>query len=319
MLIEQAADVDVFSHHETGLIRAGIMIGGRSTGEMRLFVGDAAASVNNQSAAGFLVRGVWQHYGLTWDGATVRFYRNGVLHSSSALSNTPTTGGTRYTSVGFNTSNNPGRYFDIRYFPNTLLTASDVRASMDPRRTVAGCKGRWFRNWYLLPGTNTLIADESGFGNNLTSYSTGAAAQTIDAPPYVSTIASTQRRTRHLRGVRSPAGSSTSVLPGVGALTLTGLAPTVALPVLGALTITGLSPTILTPRVVLPGVGVLTLTGIAATVTSGPLVAMVTPPLTALFTSSSRTATLTSLALTATFTASRTTATFQSPRTATFP
>jgi len=72
-------------------------------------------------------------------------------------------------------------------------------------------------------------------------------------------------------------GSGTTVTPGVGALTLTGFAPTVltpqkVLPGVGQLTLTGFAPTVLTPRLVQPGVGQLTLTGFAPTVLTPRLV-----------------------------------------------
>lgn len=75
----------------------------------------------------------------------------------------------------------------------------------------------------------------------------------------------------------SAPSSSALALPGVGALTLTGFAPTAsatnnqqALPGVGALTLTGLAPTAATSgnQAVTPGVGVLTLTGLAPTATA---------------------------------------------------
>lgn len=67
---------------------------------------------------------------------------------------------------------------------------------------------------------------------------------------------------------------ATSIATNVGALTLTGQAPsvvvgTVLTPAVGSLTITGLAPSVVIGTVVTPGVGALTLTGVAPSLGSG--------------------------------------------------
>jgi hypothetical protein len=74
-----------------------------------------------------------------------------------------------------------------------------------------------------------------------------------------------------LTGFAPTAQTPVTVTPGVGALDLTGFAPTVQTPTqvtpgTGALDLTGFAPTVQTPVTVTPGVGTLDLTGFAPTV-----------------------------------------------------
>lgn len=73
-------------------------------------------------------------------------------------------------------------------------------------------------------------------------------------------------------------GGGATPAPGVGVLTLNGLAPTIVTPQtvapgVGSATLTGLAPTIVTPQSVTPGVGALTLSGFAPTILSGTTLA----------------------------------------------
>jgi hypothetical protein len=71
--------------------------------------------------------------------------------------------------------------------------------------------------------------------------------------------------------VPTASGSDTPVNPGVGAITVTGYAPTIAqphgvAPGVGAITVTGYAPTVSQPHAVAPGVGAITVTGFTPTV-----------------------------------------------------
>ena len=77
------------------------------------------------------------------------------------------------------------------------------------------------------------------------------------------------------------AGSAVSVFPGVGALTITGYAPTVSQPQtinpgVGSITLTGYAPTVTQPQTVSPSAGSVTLIGYAPTVTQSATVATTT-------------------------------------------
>lgn len=66
-----------------------------------------------------------------------------------------------------------------------------------------------------------------------------------------------------------------TVAPGVGALTLSGSAPTIltprkATPGVGALTLAGAAPSVLLPELTIPGVGTLQLTGFSPTIVAHP-------------------------------------------------
>lgn len=79
--------------------------------------------------------------------------------------------------------------------------------------------------------------------------------------------------------VKNPSGgSSTTVTPGAGSMSLTGLAPGLVIPSqaspgAGSLTLTGFAPSIIKPSAVAPGAGALSLAGFAPTISTAVTVA----------------------------------------------
>lgn len=124
----------------------------------------------------------WAHYAVTWDGARALFYRNGACLSSVAQVFTPTFGGTRNTKLGNGGDGIVrGSLFDLQVYPNITLPPGQIRATMDPRTTVGGMKGRWARwEWRDVPGGT--MRDESGNGNTLTQANIAGRCLTVPEP-----------------------------------------------------------------------------------------------------------------------------------------
>jgi hypothetical protein len=125
-------------------------------------------------------------FGLAW------VFINGVRSSGTTIGRVPTTGGTRHTEIGTGFSDVPlqpqTKLFDVRIFPNMVLNPADIRATMDPRKIVAGCMARYFVNW--RPGASALLLDEaagvthSGSPHNLTLASDARAVALCEEPPW---------------------------------------------------------------------------------------------------------------------------------------
>jgi len=168
--------------HNNGSVRKGLMLEILGYNGIGVLSCDDSTYSSGVSAAGYL-RGdsIWHHYGISWDGARVRFTRDGSVMSSAALTRVPTVGAPRVTFI--RPAPGRGRIFDFRVFPNISLSLADIRAAADPRKDVAGCKGRYFRNW-KAPGPNGTVYDETGSGNNLTASPLLANCDTCEEPPW---------------------------------------------------------------------------------------------------------------------------------------
>lgn len=172
-----------------------------------------ATTIGTASADGILapvnrLSGRWFHLGVSWDGARVVFYYNGVAVSSVALTTPTTVNGTRWTAIGH--TGFLGKMFDLRVFPNLALGAGEMRALMDPRRAIGGCAGRWFRNWRA--GASSICYDESGSGlnTNLTMSSSGANGQECEEPPWREAVG-IRRLPIRLKGLAAAGGLSIPV------------------------------------------------------------------------------------------------------------
>lgn len=162
----------------------GLAGGGSWAGTFMVRFCDDTSESNFDSAPGLFELNRWQHIALTWDSVRLCFWRNGALLQSRAASKTMTTGGTRNTVLAWGSlwASMNVSLFDLRVFPQVTLTAGEVKACMDPRRVVAGCRGQWFRHWKAR--ASTTVYDESGTGSNLISSATLTAGDTCEEPPW---------------------------------------------------------------------------------------------------------------------------------------
>lgn len=206
-----------------GSLRNGVTVRPNGGYKLRLTLGTGAGGANVDSVAGVLVPGRYLPYAVTYDGAAVLFYRLGSPVDRVANTTVPTAGGTRQTAVGVAGAGRiNNEYFDLRIFPNKTLSAAEVRACMDPRRVVAGCKQRLFLNWQ--PGASSTLFDESGNGNDLTMSATLEECASAPAPNWYDLLVG--------RRVLKGASGSTSVSQAmtVPYEALQGVASTASLP-----------------------------------------------------------------------------------------
>jgi|SRR5882724_1708416 len=77
-----------------------------------------------------VVGGTWYSIACTWDGTTLRSYRNGSLISSTAISSIASGGGL-VAALGYfpgHSAFNDGTVAEIAYFSNVVLTANELKA-----------------------------------------------------------------------------------------------------------------------------------------------------------------------------------------------
>ena len=154
-----------------------------------------------------------------------------------------------------------GRLWGVRVW-NATLTADELKQEMF--NGGAPVRQLDLHGWWPMEGNHDQITrDYSGNNRHLTRAGVGSPEKFF-LPERILPRQS-QRRW-------APAGAGLSANPGLGALTLTGYAPTAIVPErissgLGALTLTGIAPTVTQQLKVSSGLGALSLTGLAPTVT----------------------------------------------------
>ena len=153
-------------------------------GAARFMACQSAGSTQANSSVRFVSISQWCHLGFVSSADGVLFYRDGRLFSTAAPLTAPTVAGTRTTEVpGTSGGGLLGAAFDWRVFPGVALSPGEILATMDPRRAVGRCAGRWFaRTW--ANGASVSIPDESGNGNNLTAHSQLLRASQVEEPPW---------------------------------------------------------------------------------------------------------------------------------------
>ena len=112
----------------------------------------------------------WTHVAITWDGTTMRLYRNGVQVATAPLSNAPTTSangtyiGLKYDS----TAPFPGRIDDVRLYNNALTAAevADLMAHTTPYWVDLGSISQGTYLHMLMNDEAGPIKDQSGWGAN---------------------------------------------------------------------------------------------------------------------------------------------------------
>jgi hypothetical protein len=139
--------------------------------------------------SGSLVVGEWSHFAGTWDGTTMRIYKNGKLVNDKVH---PAPG-----SVGFFSDLILGSWPDAGEFPgtmaevriwNTVRTEAEISAWMS--RPLTGSEPDLLGYWRLDEGFGQLIADSTAFGNDgvLGTSDSGEPEDplwTFDAPPLI--------------------------------------------------------------------------------------------------------------------------------------
>jgi hypothetical protein len=118
--------------------------------------------------------GVWHHVAMTWDGATLAAYVDGVQ-----VRTRPGTPGTRGTWTDLNVGPCLGDLQDAVFY-NAALSAAEIQALYSAR--LPKRRNNLLVHLPCFPGSNRTV-DYSGLGNNFTA--TGSPADSTVAPPPV--------------------------------------------------------------------------------------------------------------------------------------
>lgn len=126
----------------------------------------------------------WQHLAVTYDGTTIRFYRNGAQVASSAFAPT-ITGGSVQMRLGFDAPN--ASYYNARmsgayWAPSQVLTAAQVLSLYQNTFVPISNSAGFF--WKLDEPNSALQHDSSGNGNHgtITNWATGVHYEGSDVP-----------------------------------------------------------------------------------------------------------------------------------------
>lgn len=131
-------------------------------------------------------RGQWVHFAFTFDDATNQMlgYRDGKLVQVTTVTTDMTANASCTTTLA------PGivgtltaLLFDLQILPDVVVPPQDIPLLMDPRVKYPGIKARYFGLEFRSIGGSTVLRDESGNGNNLTT-TAGAVLSQAEEPPW---------------------------------------------------------------------------------------------------------------------------------------
>jgi len=174
-----AAWEGIYYNYGSAYNRQGVVLAFATKARIYVYSADDGSQETVPSTQGLILQ-EWAHYGISWNGVTVLFVRNGRLFETKPMTKVPTFANPRTVVCGQSIGGT--QFFDFRVFPNVALTVSEIRAAMDPRKEVGNCKARWFRNWRAAAGST--LYDESGNGNDLTTDVLLSSCQSAEEPPW---------------------------------------------------------------------------------------------------------------------------------------
>jgi len=147
---------------------------GRSSSNSIVCKINIAGSLTTLSNGNFPTTGQWAFYFCTYDGSTMKDYRNGVQIGSASVSGAIASTSGESLGLGSNCLNGnvncygnmSGSIDDARVY-NRGLTASDVTALYNNGAGTPGAVSSGLVGWWRLDeGSGQIVADSSGSGNN---------------------------------------------------------------------------------------------------------------------------------------------------------
>lgn len=158
----------------------GWYIGVDTSNQMFVYAGTGGAN----SGATHFVTSTWQHFAYTYDGTTIRFYKNGALVSSSAYAPAHGSGSVQM-KLGWDSE--AANYYNARlsaayWAPGQVLTAAQVLSLYGHSYVAISNAAGFF--WKLDQPNSALQQDSSGNGNHstITNWATTAHYAGVDVP-----------------------------------------------------------------------------------------------------------------------------------------
>lgn len=123
---------------------------------------------------------VWRHYVITYDGANAKFYRNGALFDTQAITQNPTDTAAVLTFINRTSESRAidGKIDEIAFYKNKALSLAEIEGIYYNGTYPSGL----LLHYKLDEGSGTTATDTSGNGNNGTITSATYSTDVVMVP-----------------------------------------------------------------------------------------------------------------------------------------